>query len=80
MGTAIAAGFAPGASAGDDLDALIAGHRLGEAMLRAIARISDGASGDLRGVTEGLAALRKAGLESAARQTALQLMLIARAG
>jgi hypothetical protein len=80
MGAAISAGFAPGASVGDDLDALIAGHRLGEAILRAVTRISDGASGDLRGVTEGLAALRKAGLESAARQTALQLMLIARAG
>lgn len=80
MGAAISAGFAPGASAGDDLDALIAGHRLGEAILRAIARISDGAAGDLRGVTEGLAALRKAGLDLAARQTALQLMLIARAG
>lgn len=80
MGAAIVAGFAPGASAGDDLDALIAGHRLGEAILRAITRISDGAAGDLRGVTEGLAALRKAGLESAARQTALQLMLMSKAG
>lgn len=80
MGAAISAGFAPGASAGPDLDALLAGHRLGEAILRAITRISDGAAGDLRGVTEGLAALRKAGLESAARQTALQLMLMSRAG
>lgn len=80
MGQAIAAAFAPGADPGADLDALLGQQKIGEAILRAIARISDGASGDLRGVTAGLALLRKAGLDKAARQTALQLMLLSKAG
>ncbi len=79
MAAAIAAGFAPGADPGPDLDTLLAGHQTGAALLRAIARIADGSSGDLTGVTAGLALLRKAGLETAARRTGLQLMLIARA-
>lgn len=80
MGRAVAAAFAPGADPGANLDALLAQKKTGEAILRAIARIADGSSGDLRGVTAGLALLRKAGLQTAARHTALQLMLIAKAG
>lgn len=79
MGAAIAAGLAPGADPGADLDALLQDHKTGEAILRAIARIADGSSGDLRGVTSGLALLEKAGLDGPARKAALQLMLIARA-
>ena len=36
--------------------------------------------GDLRGVTEGLSLLRRAGLEDVARRTALELMLLERRG
>lgn len=77
MAAAISQGFAPGADPGSDLDALLSGGQTGAALLRAIARIADGSSGDLAGVTAGLAVLRKAGLDAVARKTALQLMLIA---
>jgi hypothetical protein len=80
MGRAIASAFAPGADPGPDLDTLLAQNKTGEAILRAISRIADGSSGDLRGVTAGLALLRKAGLETVARSAALQLMLLTRAG
>jgi hypothetical protein len=36
--------------------------------------------GDLRGVTEGLALLRRIGMEGVARKAALQLMLLERRG
>ena len=46
----------------------------------AIDNIGRGVQGDLRGVTEGLSLLRLAGLESVARRTALELMILERRG
>jgi hypothetical protein len=43
-------------------------------------RLDAGAAGDLRGVSEGIATLRGAGLEDIARRTALQLLLLDRRG
>lgn len=63
-----------------DLTGLLAENRLGEAILGAMDRITRGVQGDPRGVTEGLALLRKTGLEDVARRTALQLMLLERRG
>jgi len=54
--------------------------RVGEAILWAMGRIATGVQGDLRGVTEGLALLRAAGMEDVARRTALELMLLERRG
>ena len=52
----------------------------GEAALLAIDKVMSGVQGDLRGVTEGLTVLRHLGLETTARRTALQLMLLERRG
>ena len=46
----------------------------------AIDNIGRGVQGDLRGVTEGLSLLRLVGLESVARRTALELMILERRG
>ncbi|AMY70031.1 hypothetical protein [Frigidibacter mobilis] len=46
----------------------------------AIDDVTEGARGDLRRVTSGLTALRKAGLETPARRAALELMLLERRG
>ena len=54
--------------------------RMGEVMIHAMARVANGVQGDLRGVTDGLAVLRKVGLEEVARRTALELMLLERRG
>lgn len=62
------------------VEALLQGGRTGEAALLAIDKVTGGATGDLRGVTEGLALLRRLGLEGAARKTALQLMILERRG
>ena len=59
---------------------LLDGNRKGEAIILAIDAIARGVQGDLRGVTEGLSALRLAGLESVARRTALELMILERRG
>jgi hypothetical protein len=56
------------------------GNRKGEAILTAIDNIGRGVQGDLRGVTEGLSLLRLVGLESVARRTALELMILERRG
>lgn len=77
-GGAIAAGFAPGANPGPELDALLAQGKSGEAILSALARISQGREGDLGGISAGLALLRKTGLDQYARRAALQLMLLPR--
>ncbi|NJM82399.1 MAG: hypothetical protein HC844_07795 [Tabrizicola sp.] len=60
--------------------ALIDGNRTGEAILVAIDNIQRGVQGDLRGVTEGLSLLRGVRLESVARRTALELMILERRG
>ncbi|MCY1125339.1 hypothetical protein OU426_00590 [Frigidibacter sp. RF13] len=62
------------------LATLLADKKLGEAILKAIDAVTQGASGDLRDVTGGLALLRKVGLEQAARQAALDLLLLERRG
>ncbi len=79
LGRAIAAAFA-GAAPTAEAQALLDDKRLGEALLVAIDNIGRGVEGDLRGVTEGLALLRRAGLEDMARRTALELMLLDRRG
>ncbi len=50
--------------------------RLGEALLRTIALMETGASGDLATLTDALAFLRAAGLEDYARRAALQVLLL----
>lgn len=62
------------------LESLLDKGALGEAILFAIARISEGATSDPRSVTEGLALLRRVGLETLARRAALQLMILERRG
>ncbi len=79
LARAIAPAFAEAPLAAD-LQALLDEKRLGEAILAAIDRIDRGVTGDLRGVTEGLALLRHVGLEDIARRTALELMLLERRG
>ncbi|HOZ33058.1 MAG TPA: hypothetical protein PLM52_09285, partial [Tabrizicola sp.] len=79
LGRAIAAAYrtpAPSAEA----QALLDANRRGEAILSAIDSIGRGVQGDLRGVTEGLSALRAAGLDGVARRTALELMILERRG
>jgi hypothetical protein len=79
LGRAIAPAFLrpePGA----ELAALVSEDRTGEAILAAVDRVQRGVEGDLRGVTEGLSALRALGLEATARRTALELMLLERRG
>ena len=65
---------------GPELGALLTEGRPGEAILAAINRISMALRGDQRGVAQGLSLLRVAGLERAARQTALELMILERRG
>lgn len=79
LARAIAVAFrAPAASS--EGQALLDGNRKGEAIIAAIDNIGRGVQGDLRGVTEGLSLLRLAGLESVARRTALELMILERRG
>jgi len=54
--------------------------RMGEALLAAVDDISEGAKGDRRRLESGLLLLRKTGLDSLARRTALQLMILERRG
>ncbi|MCX8509535.1 MAG: hypothetical protein ORN49_11785, partial [Rhodobacteraceae bacterium] len=80
MGLAVQAAFAPTAALeAEDTLRLTDGH-LGASLLAAMNLISGGAKGDLRSVTRGLVLLRKAGLESVARQAALELVLLERHG
>lgn len=65
---------------GPELGALLKEDRPGEAILAAINRISMALRGDQRGVAQGLSLLRTAGLERAARQAALELMILERRG
>ncbi|MFZ5709365.1 MAG: hypothetical protein ACOY4T_06735 [Pseudomonadota bacterium] len=75
-----AAAAVTGPDGGADLDALLAQGRRGEAILRAIDHVTEGARGDLRDVTAGLRLLRSAGLEGVARRAALELILLDRRG
>ncbi len=59
---------------------LVANDRLGEAILAAIDDIAGGVEGDLQGVSQGLSLLRQVRLETVARRTALELMILERRG
>lgn len=63
-----------------DARLLLTQNRIGEALMLAMARIEAGLHGELNKLTEGLALLRRLGLEDTARATALQLMLLERRG
>lgn len=67
-------------SPGEDLTRLTEDNRTGEAILAAIEKVERGVQGDLDGVTDGLALLRKIGMERAARRAALELLLLERRG
>lgn len=77
---AVIAAFTPGAAPAPALAAMLDEGRLGEALLRAIAAMDEAASGDPQDMTEGLALLRRVGLEDLARRVALQYLLLERAG
>lgn len=79
LGRAIAAAFRNPAPSTEGQE-LLDGNRKGEAIIVAIDNIARGVQGDLRGVTEGLSLLRLVGLESMARRTALELMILERRG
>ena len=79
LARAIAPAFTGHAVEGQLAD-LAAENRTGEAILAAIDQIENGVQGDLDGVTDGLALLRKIGLDRAARRTALELLLLERRG
>ncbi len=79
MGRAIAAAFRSPVLPTEGQE-LMDGNRKGEAILVGIDSIGRGVQGDLRGVTEGLSLLRAAGLDSVARRTALELMILERRG
>ncbi|OYX43230.1 MAG: hypothetical protein B7Z02_09480 [Rhodobacterales bacterium 32-67-9] len=80
MGAAIHAAFATEAGRSPEFAELVAEKRLGEALLLTVDRITDGVRGNLRSITEGLQFLRGVGLESTARRTALELVLLERRG
>ena len=79
LSRAIAPAFT-GHEPGKELADLLAEGRTGEAILTAMDKVERGVQGDLDGVTDGLAVLRKVGLEKAARRTALELLLLERRG
>jgi hypothetical protein len=79
LGRAIASAFRE-PEPSTEAKALLDGNRRGEAIIVAIDNIGRGVQGDLRGVTEGLSLLRLVGLESVARRTALELMILERRG
>jgi hypothetical protein len=79
MGRAIGPAFVAPAPSEDALKLLDEG-RLGEALLLSIDQVTRGVTGELRGVTDGLALLRHVGLEDVARRTALELMILERRG
>ncbi|MFO1202950.1 MAG: hypothetical protein U1E58_09985 [Tabrizicola sp.] len=79
LGRAIASAFRTPTPA-TEAQELLDGNRKGEAIIVAIDNIARGVQGDLRGVTEGLSTLRMVGLESVARRTALELMILERRG
>jgi hypothetical protein len=80
MGAAIAMAFRGDAPVPENFKRLLDENRAGEALLMAIDNITDGARGDLRDVSDGLAVLRAMGLESTARKAALELVLLERRG
>lgn len=61
---------------GSGYQALIDDDRAGEALLRALAQLSDGAAGNPDATANSLALLRMQGLEELARQIAIELILM----
>jgi hypothetical protein len=80
MGVAIADAFQPDARPGEAFSQLLADDQLGAAVLKAIEKVTLGASGDLRDVTDGLVLLRTTGMEATARRASLELLLLERRG
>lgn len=64
----------------DQFAQLMAGNKLGEAILQATTLFSKGVGGDLENTRKALILLRSVGLEDTARRAALQLMLLERQG
>jgi hypothetical protein len=62
------------------LASLVEGRRIGEAILRAMALLSEGEAGDPDQITDALALLRAVGLEDTARRAALELLILDRRG
>lgn len=62
------------------LASLVRADRLGEAILRAMELLTEGAQGDLDQVTDALALLRAVGLEDTARRAALEFLILDRRG
>ena len=75
---AIADGFAPGARLPMRAAEALREHRVGEAILLAIATFDSGARGNLSDLSGAIATFRKLGLEDVARRATLQLMLLDR--
>ncbi len=61
-----------------DLIAMARNRRMGEAILRALVLLDDGAAGDPVALTQALATLRTFGLEDTVRRAALQILLLER--
>lgn len=80
LGVAIQAAFAVGATPDEASAQLLKDQKLGEALLLAMTKITEGARGDLRQVTDGLVLLRHVGLETVARRASLELLLLERRG
>jgi hypothetical protein len=80
MGAAIRDAFSDTTALDEEFTWLLKERRLGEALLRAIDHVTEGARGDLRDVTAGLRLFREVGLESVARRASLQLLLLERRG
>lgn len=76
---AVADGFT-GAPLPDQLAALRDEGKLGEAILRALARLNSGAQGELDDLAGALALLRAVGLEGTAREVALEFLILDRRG
>ncbi len=76
--TAVLAGFA--SEPAPAMLALLADGKLGEAILRTLGAMGEGAETDPLAMTEGIALLRHVGLEDAARRTALEYLLLGPAG
>lgn len=71
------AGLAPDAQPPARAAALIAGERLGEALLFALEDLAAGKSGDPRRLADALATFRAVGLEGTARRAALEYLILA---
>nr|WP_255552309.1 hypothetical protein [Maritimibacter dapengensis] len=76
---AVADGFS-GMAPPEELSALVEDGKLGEALLRALNRLDDGAQGDLDDLAGALALLRAVGLEGTARRVALEYLILERRG